>query len=44
MEDPSLFGGADDVSFTTGAVVYDGYVYLYGRGDILHGSFLAKVC
>lgn len=44
VEDPSLFGGADDVSFTTGAVVYDGYAYLYGGGDILQGSFLAKVC
>lgn len=43
VADPALFGGADAVSFTTGAVVYQGYAYLYGGGNILTGSSLAKV-
>lgn len=43
VKDPALFGGPNTASFTSGAVVYDGYAYLYGGGDILQGAFLAKV-
>ncbi|KZV72200.1 hypothetical protein PENSPDRAFT_368086 [Peniophora sp. CONT] len=43
VADPALFGGPNGVEFTTGAVSYNGYAYLYGGGNVLTGSYLARV-
>lgn len=43
IKDPALFGDTSGTAYNSGAVVYGGYVYLYGGNNLLVGGKVARV-